>query len=162
MKHQFDMFDNATFGVTSYSVASGSLDCTAPNQVVETMLRQRCDMAMSELEPTFIPVGYEVGLLANHYSDVLAPEGQSVSSGSQPAAAPEDLATRRFATQRLATIEDALGVDELRKALGLPERETSVRSPVSAQALEATVALPLMPCWLTPSAPRSIPSVTST
>ncbi len=74
MKHQFDMFDNATFGVTSYSVASGSLESGAPNQVFETMLRKRCDTAVSELPPAFVPVGYEVGLLANHYYHISHPE----------------------------------------------------------------------------------------
>ena len=138
MKHQFDMFDNATISVKPCSVGSGSSDCSVPNQVVETMLRQRCDMAVSELEPAFIPVGYEVGLLANHYSDVLAPEGQSDSSGSQAAALPANPAARRFATRRLATIEDALGVDELRKALRLSEQVTSVRSRLGVLIESAT------------------------
>ncbi len=121
MKREFDMFDNC-------SVGGGSSDCSAPNQLVETMLRQRCDIAVSEFEPAFIPVGYEARLLTNHYYHVSHPEGQSGSSGSQTAALPANPAARRFATRRLATIEDALGVDELRKALRLSEQVTSVRS----------------------------------
>lgn len=138
MKHQFDMFDNATIGVTSHSVASYTVVSGAPNQVIDTLLRQRCETALSEFGPVFIPVGYEVGLLANHYYHVSDPEGQSGSSGSQTAALPANPAARRFATRRLAAIKDALAVDELRKALGLSEQEASVRSRLGVLIESAT------------------------